>query len=154
MGKSTDRATTEEEFVKLEQVLNQTADDTSNCLKLLKKHLNEYDSRNGNHFVNTAYSYMRSDMRTVKDTSMDLKHVAHQINQSHKPSKTEITSARNMMNATAKTMETLKITAHNYDKENGQRAGVKGKIAAAVGGHHDDKDEKHLEKHHEKDDRG
>ncbi|KAG7381793.1 hypothetical protein PHYPSEUDO_005675 [Phytophthora pseudosyringae] len=145
MGKSTDRnANTEEEFFKLEQVLNQSAEDTSNCLKLLKKHLSEYDSRNGNHFVHTASSYMRSDMRTAKDTAMDLKHVAHEINKNHKPYKTEISSARNIRDATTKAMETLKVTARNYDKENGQRMGVKGTVDAAVGGHHEKgKDEKH-----------
>lgn len=145
MGKSTDRnVTTEEEFFKLEQVLNQTADDTVNCLKLLKKHLSEYDSRNGNHFRHTAASYMRSDMRTAKDTAMDLKHVAHDINKNHKPSKTEIESCRNMRDATEKAIENLKVTARNYDRENGQRMGVKGTVDAAVGGHHDTK--KHEER--------
>ncbi|KAL3660292.1 hypothetical protein V7S43_014821 [Phytophthora oleae] len=145
MGKSTDRnVTTEEEFFKLEQVLNQTADDTVNCLKLLKQHLSEYDSRNGNHFTHTASSFMRSDMRTAKDTAMDLKHVAHEINKNHKPSKTEIESSRNMRDATAKTMENLKVTARNYDRENGQRMGVKGTVDAAVGGRHDkEKHEQH-----------
>lgn len=145
MGKSTDRnVTVEEEFTKLEQVLNQTVGDASNCLKLLKKHLSEYDSRNGNHFSNTATSYMRSDMRTAKDTAMDLKHVAHQLNMNHKPTKTEISSARNMMGATAKAMDVLQTTARNYDRENKQSMGVKGRIDAAVGGHHDkENDEKH-----------
>ncbi|GMF13940.1 unnamed protein product [Phytophthora lilii] len=145
MGKSDERnVTAEEEFSKLEQVLNQTADDVSNCLKLLKKHLSDYDSRNGNHFINTATSYMRSDMRTAKDTAMDLKHVAHKINKGHKPSKTEVSSARNMMDATEKAMDTLKATARNYDRENGQSMGVMGTVDAAVGGsHHKEKDEKH-----------
>ncbi|KAH7482395.1 hypothetical protein PRIC1_006786 [Phytophthora ramorum] len=144
MGKSTDRNVTTEEFAKLEQVLNQTAEDASNCLRLLKKHLSEYDSRNGNHFVNTATSYMRSDMRTAKDTAMDLKHVAHQIHKSHKPSKTEISSARNMMDATSKAMGVLNTTARNYDKENGQSMGVKGRMDAAFGGdRHKEKDEQH-----------
>ncbi|KAE9048205.1 hypothetical protein PR003_g759 [Phytophthora rubi] len=142
MGKSTDRNATEEEFSKLEQVLNQTGDDASNCLKLLKKHLSEYDSRNGNHFVNTASSYMRGDMRTAKDSAMELKHVAHKINKSHKPSKSEVSSARNLMDVTSKAMDSLKLTARNYDKENGQSMGVKGTIDAAVGGHHDKEKEK------------
>ncbi|GMF43423.1 unnamed protein product [Phytophthora fragariaefolia] len=144
MGKSTDRNVTNEEFDKLEQVLNQTADNTSNCLRVLKKNIAEYDTRNGNHFVNTASSYMRSDIRTAKDTVMEMKHVAHKISKSHKPSKAEVSSARNMMDATAKAMETVKITARNYDKENGQSMGVKGKIEAAVGGNHSKgKEEKH-----------
>ncbi|KAF1774000.1 hypothetical protein GQ600_3647 [Phytophthora cactorum] len=150
LGKHTDNVATEEEFFKLEQVLNQTADDTSNCLKLLKKHLSDYDSRNGNHFNHTAASYMRSDMRTAKDTAMDLKH-------NQKPSKTEISSARNMMDATSKAMENLKATARNYDRENKQRMGVKGTVDAAVGGRRDkemgeNRGQLGNEKHHERDD--
>ncbi|KAG3182202.1 hypothetical protein PC128_g14780 [Phytophthora cactorum] len=157
LGKHTDNVATEEEFFKLEQVLNQTADDTSNCLKLLKKHLSDYDSRNGNHFNHTAASYMRSDMRTAKDTAMDLKHVAHEINKNQKPSKTEISSARNMMDATSKAMENLKATARNYDRENKQRMGVKGTVDAAVGGRRDkemgeNRGQLGNEKHHERDD--
>ncbi|KAI9987178.1 hypothetical protein PInf_023146 [Phytophthora infestans] len=78
---------------------------------------------------------MRTDMRDAKDTAMDLKHVAHEINRDQKPTKTEIASARNMMNSTARAIETLKATARNYDRENQQRMGVKGRVDAAVGGH-------------------
>ncbi|EEY60599.1 uncharacterized protein PITG_13324 [Phytophthora infestans T30-4] len=135
MGKHTDqKVATEEEFFKLEQVLNETADETANCLKLLKKHLSDYDSRNGNQSRNTAASFMRTDMRNAKDTASDLKHVAHEINRNQKPSKTEIASARNMMDSTARAIETLKTTARNYDRENKQRMGVKGRVDAAVGG--------------------
>ncbi|EEY60605.1 uncharacterized protein PITG_13331 [Phytophthora infestans T30-4] len=135
MGKHTDQKfATEEEFFKLEQVLNETADETANCLKLLKKHLSDYDSRNGNQSRNTAASFMRTDMRNAKDTASDLKHVAHEINRNQKPSKTEIASARNMMDSTARAIETLKTTARNYDRENKQRMGVKGRVDAAVGG--------------------
>ncbi|KAE8906540.1 hypothetical protein PF008_g31890 [Phytophthora fragariae] len=142
MGKSSDRnITAEQEFASLEKVLNQTADDAARCLKLLKKNLSDYDGRHGNHFVNTATSYMRSDMRTAKDTSADLKHVAHQINKSPRPSESEITSARNMMGATAKAMDVLKTTARNYDQKNGRSTGVKGVIDNVVGGN----DHKHKE---------
>ncbi|ETI36716.1 hypothetical protein F443_17228 [Phytophthora nicotianae P1569] len=135
MGKHSDKKiATEEEFFKLEQVLNKTADDTYNCLKLLKKELSDYDSRNGNHSSNTAARFMRTDMRNAKDTAMDLKHVAHDINKNQKPSKTETSSARNIMDSTARAMEALKATARNYDRENKQRMGVKGTIDAAVGG--------------------
>ncbi|KUF89639.1 hypothetical protein AM588_10003897 [Phytophthora nicotianae] len=116
----------EEEFSKLQQVLIQTSNDTYNCLKLLKKHLSDYDNRNGNHFTNTATRFMRTDMRNAKDTAMDLKHVAHDINK-NQPSKTETSSVRNMMNSTARAMEALKATARNYDRENKQRMGVKGR---------------------------
>ncbi|ETO65401.1 hypothetical protein F444_17270 [Phytophthora nicotianae P1976] len=135
MGKHSDKKiATEEEFFKLEQVLNKTADDTYNCLKLLKKELSDYDSRNGNHSSNTAARFMRTDMRNAKDTAMDLKHVAHDINKNQKPSKTETSSARNIMDSTARAMEALKDTARNYDRENKQRMGVKGRVDAAVGG--------------------
>ncbi|CAI5701480.1 hypothetical protein KXD40_002733 [Peronospora effusa] len=145
MSKSTDHhAVVEEEFLKLEHALNQTAGDTSACLKLLKKHLSEYDSRNSNHLSNTATSYMKKDMRTAKDAASSLKHVADEMSKNR--TKTEVASAHSMMNATAKAMETLKITARNYDKENKQSKGIKGTIDAAMGGHHNkDKDEKHKE---------
>ncbi|GMF51946.1 unnamed protein product [Phytophthora fragariaefolia] len=134
MGKSAEHdAAVQKEFASLEQVLIQTADDASTCLKLLKKNLSEYDSRHGNHFFNTAKSYMRSDIRNAKDISSDLKHVAHQIKKSHKPSKSEVHSARNMMNATSKAMDVLKTTARNYDEKNGRAMGVKGAIKSAVG---------------------
>ncbi|KAG6594344.1 E3 ubiquitin-protein ligase UPL1 [Phytophthora cinnamomi] len=134
MGKSAEHnATVDKEFASLEQVLIQTADDAATCLRLLKKNLSEYDSRHGNHFTNTAKSYMRSDIRNVKDISADLKHVAHQIKKSHKPSKSEVNSARNMMNATSKAMDVLKTTARNYDEKNGRSTGVKGAIKNAIG---------------------
>ncbi|KAE9283656.1 hypothetical protein PR003_g27065 [Phytophthora rubi] len=103
------------------------------CLKLLKKNLSNYDGHHGNHFVNTATSYMRSDMRAAKDTSADLNHVAHQINKSPRPSESEVTSARNMMGATNKAMNVLKTTARNYDQKNGRSTGVKGVIDNVVG---------------------
>ncbi|CAI5701477.1 unnamed protein product [Peronospora effusa] len=153
MSKSTDHhAVVEEEFLKLEYVLNQTAGDTSACLKLLKKHLSEYDSRNSNHLSNTATSYMKKDIRMAKDAASSLKHVADEMSKNR--TKTEVSSARNMMNATAKAMETLKITARNYDKESKQSKGIKGTIDAAMGGHHNkDKDEKHDKKEDEKHDK-
>jgi|ERR1712137_130072 len=144
MGKSPDRnVAIEGEFSKLELLLKQTADDTSISMKLLKKQLSEYDSRNGNHFTNTATSFMRSDMRNLKDVASDLRHVAHDISGNRKQTKTEIASARNMMNATAKAMESLKISARNYDRENKQTKGIKGTIDATFGSNHDKRDEKH-----------
>jgi hypothetical protein len=144
MGKSNDRnATAEQEFASLEKVLNQTADDAARCLKLLKKNLSDYDSRHGNHFINTATSYLRSDMRTAKDTAADLKHVAHQINRSSTPSESEVHSAHNMMGATAKAMDVLNTTARNYDEKNGRSKGVKGAIDNVVGNNDQQKDEQH-----------
>ncbi|KAI9986684.1 hypothetical protein PInf_025639 [Phytophthora infestans] len=94
MGKSDRNVTAEQEFAALEKLLIQTSDDATRCLKLLKKNLSDYDSRHGNHFINTSTSYMRSDMRTAKDTAADLKHVAHRISKSPQPSETEIHSAQ------------------------------------------------------------
>ncbi|KAK1947194.1 hypothetical protein P3T76_001204 [Phytophthora citrophthora] len=143
MGKSNDRnITAEQEFASLEKVLNQTADDAARCLKLLKQNLSDYDSRHGNHFINTASSYLRSDMRTAKDTASDLKHVAHQINKSSHPSESEIHSARNSMGATAKAMDVLNTTARNYDQKNGRSKGVKGAINNAVGNNDKERHEK------------
>ncbi|KAE8884987.1 hypothetical protein PF005_g21099 [Phytophthora fragariae] len=115
-------------------MLNQTADDATRCLKQLKKNLSNYDGHHGNHFVNTATSYMRSDMRAVKDTSVDLKHVAHQIKKSPRPSEFEVTSARSMMGATKKAMNVLKTTARNSDQKNDRSTDVKGVIDNVVGG--------------------
>ncbi|CAI5741915.1 unnamed protein product [Hyaloperonospora brassicae] len=136
--------TVEEEFSKLELVLNQAAGDTAVCLRLLKKQLSDYDHRNGNIFAHSALSYLRSDMRSAKDTAMHLKNVAHQISHSLKPSKAELIAARHAMNSTTRVMEALTATARNYDKENGQSKGIKGTIDAVLGGRHDkDKHEKH-----------
>ncbi|KAL4156909.1 hypothetical protein PRNP1_005935 [Phytophthora ramorum] len=144
MGKSIDRnATVEKEFASLEQVLIQTADDASKCLNVLKKNLSEYDSRHGHHFINTSKSFMRSDMRTAKDIARDLKHVAHQIKRSHKPSKSEVHSARNMMNATGKAMEVLQVTARHYDEKNGRSTGVTAAIKHAVHGKNDKEKDAH-----------
>ena len=143
---SNHHAAVEDEFLKLEHVLNQTAGDTLACLKLLKKHLVEYDSRNSNHLSNTAKSYMKRDMRLAKDAASSLKHMADEMSKSRTSAKTEVSSTRNMMEAMEKAMETLKVTAHNYDKENKQSKGIKGTIDAAMGGHHH-KDEKHDKKH-------
>ncbi|KAG6975848.1 hypothetical protein JG688_00001976 [Phytophthora aleatoria] len=134
MGKSTDRnIAAENEFAALAQVLIETANDAAHCLKVLKKNLSEYDSRHGNRFLSTAKSYMRSDIRNAKDISADLRHVAHKINKNHKYSKSEVVSARNMLNATANAMDMLKTTARHYDEKNGHATGVRGAIKNAVG---------------------
>ncbi|ETN17453.1 hypothetical protein PPTG_05254 [Phytophthora nicotianae INRA-310] len=133
MGKSDRNATAEQEFAALEKLLVQTADEATQCLRLLKKNLSDYDSRHGNHIINTAKSYMRSDMRTAKDTAGDLKRVAHEINKSSQPSESEIRSARNVMGATAKAMDLLNTTARNYDQEKGRSKGVKGAVDNVIG---------------------
>ncbi|CAI5740097.1 unnamed protein product [Peronospora destructor] len=95
MGKSTMELdiTAEKEFASLAQVLTITADDAVKCLKTLKKNLSEYDSQHGNHLLHTARLHMRSDIRHAKDVSADLKSVARQIHESHKPSKAGVISA-------------------------------------------------------------
>ncbi|OWZ00858.1 hypothetical protein PHMEG_00027861 [Phytophthora megakarya] len=141
MGKSAERnLAAEKEFVALGQVLIETANDAAHCLKQLKKNLSEYDSRHGNHFVDTSKSFMRNDIRNAKDISSDLKDVANRISKSHKPSKSEVASARNMMNATARAMDVLKVTARKYDEKSGRSTGIKGAIKNAMGknGHEHD----------------
>ena len=135
-------ATVEHEFTLLENVLIQTADDAVRCLKLLKKNLSDYDHRHGNHFINTATSFMRNDMRTAKDMAFDLKHVAHQIKKNPQPSELNIDSARNVMDVVAKAMDTLTTTARNYDEKNGRSKGVKGVLDNAVGKNDKEKHEK------------
>ncbi|CAH0480992.1 unnamed protein product [Peronospora belbahrii] len=126
-------AAVEQEFALLEEVLNQTADDAVRCLKLLKKNLSDYDNHHGNHFINTAASYMRSDMRAAKDTAFNLKHVAHQVINSPQPSEMDIHSVRNIMSIVVKSMDALSTTARNYDQKNGRSKGVKGVIDNASG---------------------
>ncbi|KAG7402014.1 hypothetical protein PHYBOEH_008535 [Phytophthora boehmeriae] len=134
MGKSVDQqVTVEQEFASLEQSLNQTADEASNCLKLLKKELTGFDNRHCTHFSSPAKSYLRSDIRTAKDAASDLKHVANQISKNINPSKADVESARNTMNATAKAMDVLKSRARDYDREHDNSTGIKGKIEDAVG---------------------
>ncbi|RLN05653.1 hypothetical protein BBJ28_00004687 [Nothophytophthora sp. Chile5] len=131
MGKSTTtmyNEAAEQEFNKLEQVLNQTAGDTASCLKVLKGNLSEYDSRHGLHFTNTSKSFLRSDIRAAKDSASELKHVANQIRKSKEPSESEIMAARNKMNATSDAMTLLKKTARAYDEKNGKSTGITGMI--------------------------
>ncbi|CEG46001.1 uncharacterized protein PHALS_02329 [Plasmopara halstedii] len=140
MNKTDHNAATNHQFASLEKVLVKTVNDAINCLKLLKKKLSDYDSRHGNHFINTAVSYMRSDMRAAKDTAVDLKRIAHDIKKSPQPNESDIHAARNTMNATAKAMDHLQITARSYDQGKGRSKGVKGTFDNVVG--HNDK-EKH-----------
>lgn len=94
----------------------------------------EYDRRHGNHFLSTAKSYMRNDIRYAKDISADLKHVAQQITKTQEYSQSELVSARKMIDVTANAMEVLVTKGRNYDETNGRATGVKGVIQDVVGG--------------------
>lgn len=143
MVQSSDRvATAEHEFALLAMALNETAEDAVRCLKLLKRNLSDYDRHHGNHFVNTATLYMRNDMRTAKDTTCNLKHVAHQIRETSQPSDSGIISARSMMDVVAKSMDALTRTARTYDEKNGRSKGVKGVMDDTTGKNDKEKHEK------------
>ncbi|KAE9048206.1 hypothetical protein PR003_g758 [Phytophthora rubi] len=116
MGKSTDRITIEQEFAKLELLLIQTADDAVNCLKVLKGNLSDYDSRHGLRIINTSKTFMRGDVRAVKDTTSELRNAANQIAECESPSESEITAARTAMNATSDVMNDLAATGRTYVK--------------------------------------
>lgn len=124
----------EKEFASLAQVLTITADDAVKCLKTLKKNLSEYDSQHGNHFLHTARLHMRSDIRHAKDVSADLKGVAREIHESHKPSKAGVISARTAMNAVALAMDVLTVTAQKYDEKHWHSSDVKGAMESAGSG--------------------
>ncbi|RQM16385.1 hypothetical protein DD237_005956 [Peronospora effusa] len=136
MGKSTMELdiTAEKEFASLAQVLTITADDAVKCLKTLKNNLSEYDSQHGNHLLHTARLHMRSDIRHAKDVSADLKSVARQIHESHKPSKEGVASARTAMNAVTLAMDVLIVTAQRYDEKHSHSSDVKGAMKSAVNG--------------------
>ncbi|CAI5719693.1 unnamed protein product [Peronospora effusa] len=136
MGKSTMELdiTAEKEFASLAQVLTITADDAFKCLKTLKNNLSEYDSQHGNHLLHTARLHMRSDIRHAKDVSADLKSVARQIHESHKPSKEGVASARTAMNAVTLAMDVLIVTAQRYDEKHSHSSDVKGAMESAVNG--------------------
>ncbi|KAF1776625.1 hypothetical protein GQ600_6321 [Phytophthora cactorum] len=110
--------TAEQEFSKLEQLLIQTADEVSSCLKALKSNLSEYDKRHGLLFLNTSMSFMRSGIRAAKDIAAELKHVAHQIDKSEGPSESEITAARSKIHRVSDAMLNLRKTARAYDRKN------------------------------------
>ncbi|KAH7484399.1 hypothetical protein PRIC1_003707 [Phytophthora ramorum] len=119
MGKSTNYSdATKSEFSKLGQLLIQTADEAAFCLKALKSNLAEYDTRHGLFFLNTAKSYMRSDIRATKDMASELRHVADQIDKSETPSESEITAARSKIHAVSDAMIDLKKKARAYDRKN------------------------------------
>jgi hypothetical protein len=119
MGKSTERnVAAEQEFAKMAQLLTQTADEAVACLKALKSNLSEYDKRHGLLFLNTARSFMRSDIRAAKDATLELRHVAHRISKSLTLSEEEITAARSKIHEVADALNHLKKKGRAYDRKN------------------------------------
>ncbi|CAH0485235.1 unnamed protein product [Peronospora farinosa] len=106
------------EFFKLEILLIQTADETADCLKILKSNLGEYDKRHGLLFLNTSKSFVRRDIRFAKDTASELKHIAEQIAKSKHPSKGMIAVARRTVNEIFDALCELRTTARLYDRKN------------------------------------
>ncbi|EGZ17210.1 hypothetical protein PHYSODRAFT_498700 [Phytophthora sojae] len=137
MGKSSTRnVAAEQEFSKLEHLLEQTADEIASCLKVLKTNLAEYDSRNGLLFANTSKSFMRSDIRAAKDVASELRHVADQISKSDAPSEWEITATRSKINAVFDALGQLKKTARAYDRKDKSK-GIAGILGNALTGNND-----------------
>ncbi|KAF1793385.1 hypothetical protein GQ600_7955 [Phytophthora cactorum] len=142
MGKAIKRTiAAEQEFSKLQMLLVQTANDTTKCLKILKRNLSRYDRRHGLFFRSTSRYFMRNDIRVAKDTTVDLRHVAKRIKRSKNPTKSEINAARISMNATADAMNDLKQAGRIFDQNNGVSGGVTGIIDNILGG--GDNNDKH-----------
>ncbi|EEY65011.1 sporulation induced hypothetical protein [Phytophthora infestans T30-4] len=140
MGKAIKRTlAVEQEFSKLEMLLLQTANDTSKCLKILKRNLSKYDRRHGLFFRSTSNYFMRNDIRVAKDTTTDLRYVAKRIKRSKSPTKSEINAARISMNATVDAMNDLKQAGRIFDQNNDVLGGVTGIIESIL--HHDDNDD-------------
>ncbi|TDH71281.1 uncharacterized protein CCR75_004663 [Bremia lactucae] len=153
MGKATNcDISVKKEFSSLALILDHTADNAVECLKILKKNLAEYDLHHGNNFLNSAKSYMRSDMRYAKDISSDLKHVAHQISKIDNYSKSEIKSARKTMKATSNALDVLLTKSRIYDETDGKATGVKGVIQNIVGGSRDKSDRNDQSAHFDRND--
>jgi hypothetical protein len=133
MGKSTERITTEHEFAKLEQALNQTADDAANCLKVLKGSLADFDSRHGLHFGNTSKFVLRGDLRKAKDTALELREAANQIAECETPTESEITAARSAMHVVADALNELAKAGRAYDQKSLKSRGLTGAVAGLLG---------------------
>ncbi|KAL3660648.1 hypothetical protein V7S43_014403 [Phytophthora oleae] len=114
-------ATLGQEFSMLERLLLQTADDISKCLKVLKKGLGKFDSRNlpGFHYRSTSKYCLKVDIRVVKEMVSELRQVAKRISRSKSPSQSEVNAARISMNAAADALSDLNRAGQIYDENRG-----------------------------------
>ncbi|GMF13941.1 unnamed protein product [Phytophthora lilii] len=111
-----------------------TADDVVNCLKVLKGNLAEYDTRHGLLFISASKFFLRNDIRTVKDTTSELRNAANQVAECESPSESEITAARSAVNAMSDAIEELKKSSRTRDNKNIKSRGIKGVVADMFGG--------------------
>ncbi|CEG46911.1 uncharacterized protein PHALS_03582 [Plasmopara halstedii] len=130
---SGDRTATKQVFAKLEQLLIQTADDAVYRLQGLKGNLSEFDSRHKLFLVNTSKFNLRSDIRTTKDSTSELRAAANQIADCKKPTESEITAARSAMHATVDALNDLARSAREFDKKGHKVKGVRGVVAGLFG---------------------
>ncbi|KAF4138201.1 hypothetical protein GN958_ATG12626 [Phytophthora infestans] len=110
------------EFSLLERLLNQTADDVSNCLKLLKKKLRKHDSRNlpGFHYRSTCKYCLKVDIRVVKEMISEMRQVAKRVSQNKIPTQSDINAARITANGTADALNDLVKAGRTYDQNRGR----------------------------------
>ncbi|KAG1684376.1 hypothetical protein DVH05_011405 [Phytophthora capsici] len=124
MGETLTRrsVTLAQEFSMLERLLLQTADDVSKCLKVLKKSLGKFDSRNlpGFHYRSTSKYCLKVDIRVVKEMVSELRQVAKRISKSKNPSQSEVNAARMSMNAAADALNDLSRAGQIYDENKRQ----------------------------------
>ncbi|TDH71082.1 uncharacterized protein CCR75_004658 [Bremia lactucae] len=125
-------ADAEKEFVKLAMVLYQTANDTIKCLRILKQTLATYDSRHRLHFRSTSNYFIRSDIRVVKGTTTDLRHVAKRISKSKISTNSEINAARLSMNATADAIKDLIQAGRVFDQNTSSGVSITGDSVESV----------------------
>ncbi|TDH70372.1 hypothetical protein CCR75_003223 [Bremia lactucae] len=114
----TDRVSTEKVFSKLKQLLIEVAEDVFNCLGDFNSNLSAFDSRHEKLFSgNTSTFYLKSYIQTARDTTLELRNVAHQIAECSQPSQPEIDAACNAMHATVNSLNELARMACQFDKE-------------------------------------
>ncbi|CAI5740100.1 unnamed protein product [Peronospora destructor] len=137
MGKAVDHSiATKQEFLKLEVVLVQTANDVTKCLKTLKVNLGKYDRRHGLYFRRTSKYFLRRDIRVAKELAADLRYAAKRIYKNKNPTKSELNAARLSTNATTDAMNDLIQSGRIYDQNlnKGVSRGVTSIIDDILGG--------------------
>ncbi|CEG41575.1 uncharacterized protein PHALS_11912 [Plasmopara halstedii] len=143
MGKyQTQETSVEQEFAKLAVQLVQTADDTIRCLKSLYRNLAKFDSCHGLRFRRKSKKFMRSDIRVVKDLTIDLRYVAKRIRRNKSPTRSEINAARISMNAIAGALNDLKQAGRVFDQNNSLSGDTSGRSVDNLA---DSDDEKSVE---------
>ncbi|POM81269.1 Hypothetical protein PHPALM_792 [Phytophthora palmivora] len=113
MGKSSSLA--EQEFVKLQAQLHQSAQDTWTYLEKLKHSLSEYDHKYHLHHSRSASSFFVDGLDHAKDAVKELKHTADHIRKD--AGATEANAARRSMEQAFNALADLHKVANAYDSE-------------------------------------